>query len=324
MKRTDGRTRAAVLVAFLLIAVVGIGMITLAGVTADVPFTESVSDSNTDSSTASESEGTADEEATSANEENSTTPPLTPTESDSGASETDPDATETDPDAIETDSDASETDPEVSDDQIENGSGVNFVPAVRDLSISTEVFDESSPDVEDGYVTPGEHRLLRFDILTYNVGDADAELGNPEDNPDQFVHSDSHDHAHLDGFNNYTLFDESGNEMGVGKKQPFCLMDIQRMPSRPNASSSPQFDCDNQGISAGWADVYDSSLPGQYLVIDSLPDGNYTLQATTNAEGTIDENCYDDNSVRVGLRISEDSVTVTDAPESHLVRASDC
>lgn len=269
-------------------------MITIGGVTVDNPFTESAPDESR--STVSGSEGTANERSTPADEENATTPPSEPTESD----------------------------PETSDDRNEDDPGVNFVPAVKDFSVSIESFDESSPDVEDGYVTPGEHRLLRFDMTIYNVGDRDAELGRPENRSDLFEHSDSHDHHHLRDFNKYVLFDEHGNEMGVGKKQTFCLMDSYRMPSRSNASSDPQFDCDYQGISAGWADVYDSSLPGQYLVIDTLPDGNYTLQATTNAEGTIDENCDDDNTVRVDLHIDDNTVTAIDPSRSRSVRASAC
>lgn len=72
--------RAAALVGVLLIVMAGVGMITLGGVAADNPFI--VSDSSTDTSTTSGSEGTADEEATPADEENSATPPLTTAEAD--------------------------------------------------------------------------------------------------------------------------------------------------------------------------------------------------------------------------------------------------
>lgn len=133
-------------------------------------------------------------------------------------------------------------DDQARDDQAEDRPGVNFVPGVRDFHISTEVFDESSPDVKDGFVTPGEHRLLRFDIIIYNVGDRDAELGRPEDRPDLFEYSDSHGHTHLKGFNKYVLFDESSDRTGVVRKQTFCLLDNFRI--RSNASRNAQFDCE--------------------------------------------------------------------------------
>lgn len=290
MKRkwTTDRKRVAVLVGVLLIAGAGVGTVALGGVAVDDPFTVSDPGNDTDTVRTAGSVGAAEEGTTPADEENSTMPPSTPLP----------------PEA------------EHPDGQAEDGPGINFVPGVRDFSISTETFDASSSDVEDGHVPPGEHRLLRFDTIIYNVGDADAELGRPEDRPDLFEHSNSHGHSHMKGFNKYALFDEAGNTMDAGKKQTFCLRDNFRIPSHSNASNSSQFGCDYQGISAGWADVYDSSLPGQYLVIDGLPDGAYTLEATTNAEGTIDETCTRDNTVRVDLRIENGTVTVIDSPQN--------
>lgn len=301
IKWIKGRKRAAVLVGVLLIVVAGVSLITFGGVAANNPFT--VTDSSTDTSTTSGSEGTADEEATPADEENSAAPPSTTAESDPESSD----------DQVE--------DNQSEGNQVEDRPGVNFVPGVRDFSVSTKVFDESSPDVEDGFVAPGEHRLLRFDMIIYNVGDADAELGRPENRPDLFENSDSHGHAHLKGFNNYVLFDESGDRTGEVRKQTFCLRD--NFQIRSNASSNAQFDCEYQGISAGWADEYDASLPGQYIVIDDLPDGEYTLQATTNAAGTINETCDGDNTVRVDLSIKNDTVTVHTS-QSHYVRPPTC
>lgn len=287
-ERLLSRKRAAALVGILLIAGTGAAAIAFGGVAVDGPFTMDEPDDDTDTPRTAESEGAADEGTTAAGEETPTVPPSTPLPPET----------------------------ERPDDQDEDGPGVNFVPGVRDFSISTETFDASSADVEDGHVAPGEHRLLRFDTIIYNVGDADAELGRPEDRPDLFEHSNSHGHSHLKGFNEYTLFNESGDTIDAGKKQTFCLRDNFRIPARSNASNSSQYDCDYQGISAGWADVYDSTLPGQYLVIDGLPDGEYTLEATTNAKGTIDETCTRDNTVRADLRIENGMVTVIDSPQT--------
>lgn len=312
-------------------------MITFGGVAADNPFTGS--DRSPDTSTSAGGEGTTDEEAASADEENSSTSPPSPgetghshdhshghgrdqaddraednrTEDRSGDSQ--PENSSGDSQSEES-SENGQSEDRSGDSQPENRSGVNFVAGVKDFKISTEVFNESSPDVEDGFVTPGEHRLLRFDVVIYNVGDADAELGRPGNRSDLFEHSSSHGHAHLKGFNNYVLLDESGERTGVVRKQTFCLRDLSQV--RPTARDSAQFDCEYQGISAGWADEYDSSLPGQYIVIDDLPDGEYTLRATTNAAGTIDETCYDDNTVRVDLSINNGTVTVHTSESYHV------
>ena len=93
-----------------------------------------------------------------------------------------------------------------------------------------------------------------------------------------------HGHYHLKDFNEFLFFTAAGNLATVGYKQAFCAIDIERIS--PTASATPRFgDCNaDQGISAGWADVYSAFLACQFVVIDGLPDGDYTLQSTTNAQ----------------------------------------
>lgn len=122
---------------------------------------------------------------------------------------------------------------------------VDLIPRVRNFSIHDETFATDSHDVEDDCVSPGNHRLLRFDMLTMNVGDSDAEIGRPEDHPDLFEHSDSHGHQQLKDFNEYELFDASGNKVGVGRKQAFCLMDSNQIPGHPDPAGTVQFDCNS-------------------------------------------------------------------------------
>lgn len=194
--------------------------------------------------------------------------------------------------------------------------GVNLVPIVRSFSIHTETFSASSHDVEDGCVTPGTHRVMRFDFLTHNKGNADLVVGNPDDHPEWFVHSVAHGHAHLIDFNEFRLYDAAGNPTGTGAKQAFCLVDIERID--PNAVATAQFPASgcntNQGVSAGWADLYQKSLPCQYIVIDGLPDGDYTLLSTTNSQKLFPEDTYDDNTICTGLHIVGNSVSEIDPP----------
>jgi Lysyl oxidase len=186
--------------------------------------------------------------------------------------------------------------------------GANLVTIVRNFAISVETFEKDSHDVQDGCVTPGQHRIMRFDFLSHNVGDADIVVGSPAARPDLFIFSAAHGHYHLIDFNEFKLFNSSGQQVKIGHKQAFCLIDIERM--HPNARPDAQFtDCNtNQGISAGWADLYDASLACQYIVIDTVPDGDYTLQSTTNSKHVVQEDCYSDNTMWTGLRIQGDSV----------------
>jgi hypothetical protein len=192
--------------------------------------------------------------------------------------------------------------------------GVNLVTRVRNFTVQTRTFSASDHDVQDGCVTPGSHKLLRFDFLSYNAGTADLVVGSPAARPDLFVWSAGHGHYHLKDFNEFLLFAANGNLATVGYKQAFCAIDIERIA--PWASASGRFhDCNSdQGISAGWADVYSSFLACQFVVLDGVPNGDYTLQSTTNAQHRVGENCFGDNTIWSGLRLSGNSVQVIDPP----------
>jgi hypothetical protein len=192
--------------------------------------------------------------------------------------------------------------------------GVNLVTRVRAFSIQNPTFTATSHDVQDGCVTPGTHKVLRFDFLSYNAGSSDMVIGSPAARPDLFVWSSGHGHYHLKDFNEFLLFTAAGALATVGYKQAFCAIDIERIA--PTASATPRFgDCNSdQGISAGWADVYSAFLACQFVVIDGLPDGDYTLQSTTNAKHVAGEECYGDNTIWTGLRITGTTVQVIDPP----------
>ena len=187
--------------------------------------------------------------------------------------------------------------------------GVNLVTRVRSFAISTQTFTANDHDVQDGCVTPGSHKIMRFDFLSYNAGNSDLVIGSPASRPDLFVWSAGHGHYHLRDFNEFLLFNASGGLATIGYKQAFCAIDIERIG--PNASANPRFaNCNtDQGISSGWADVYSSGLPCQYIVIDNVPNGDYTLQSTTNAKHVVGEDCFGDNTEWTGLRIAGNGVS---------------
>jgi hypothetical protein len=192
--------------------------------------------------------------------------------------------------------------------------GVNLVTRVRNFSVQNRTFTASDHDVQDGCVTPGSHKLLRFDFLSYNAGNADLVIGSPAARPDLFVWSAGHGHYHLKDFNEFLLFNSAGALATTGFKQAFCAIDIERIS--PTASPSARFnDCNSdQGISAGWADVYSSFLACQFIVLDGVADGDYTLQSTTNAQHRVGDDCLGDNAIWTGLRLSGNTVQLIDPP----------
>ncbi|HEV2172743.1 MAG TPA: lysyl oxidase family protein, partial [Nitrospira sp.] len=115
--------------------------------------------------------------------------------------------------------------------------GANLVTIVRNFRIETLTFSATDGDVLDGCVQPGmPHKLLRFDFLSHNAGDADLYVGPPPPPPpplpppsSPFVWSYSHHHYHIKNFNLYKLLNAADQEVVPGFKQAFCLMDIEHI-----------------------------------------------------------------------------------------------
>lgn len=193
--------------------------------------------------------------------------------------------------------------------------GVNLVPIVRNFSIETigPADSDYQHSIDDGCITPGTHKVMRFDFLTHNKGNTDLDVGNPADHPDWYVLSASHGHYHLIDFNEFLMYDADGNPTASGAKQAFCLIDVEKIdPAAPAAKFSSCMS--HQGVSAGWADLYDKSLACQYVVVDGLADGDYTLMSTTNAQKLLAEDTFDDNTICTGLHLSGNSVSIIDPP----------
>ena len=63
--------------------------------------------------------------------------------------------------------------------------GANLVTIIRNFRIENRIFSASDGDVLDGCITPGPNtrRLLRFDFLSHNAGNADLHIGPPPPPP---------------------------------------------------------------------------------------------------------------------------------------------
>ncbi|MDZ4685316.1 MAG: lysyl oxidase family protein [Planctomycetaceae bacterium] len=129
----------------------------------------------------------------------------------------------------------------------------------------------------------GKRTLLKFDVVIGNMGAADFRLGDPaaQENQGLFEWSGCHGHYHLTGFASYELLNQSNNAVVTGRKQAFCLLDTVKIDQTAGLA---KYSCANQGITVGWADVYDSSLDCQWLDITGVPAGNYWLKVVVNAD----------------------------------------
>lgn len=174
-----------------------------------------------------------------------------------------------------------------------------------DLSIGEETFAAESCELDPGEQcvgAAGDRRVLRFSVETLNLGDANIELGLPDDNPN-YEFSQCHGHFHFRGYASYRLLSKEGLEVLVGRKQAFCLLDSE--PYTDDATPERTYNCLNQGLSAGWADVYTADLPCQFLDITDVPDGDYTLEVAVNPDGLLQDSDSTNNLGSIPVRIGD-------------------
>jgi len=172
----------------------------------------------------------------------------------------------------------------------------------RSVDLRTRHFRAGSCAWEEGCVEDfGDRRLLRFDLRTPNEGRGDLYMGDPDATPELFEYSSCHEHFHFLTFAAYELRAMDGTVAARGHKQSFCLIDVERFDR--DARREATYDCQIQGISAGWADVYHKSLDCQWVDVTGVPAGDYLLRVEINTERVLAESNYDDNVVEVPVRI---------------------
>lgn len=129
-----------------------------------------------------------------------------------------------------------------------------------------------------------------------------------------FVYHPAHHHVHFQDFAAYRLRQVAPNG-GVGKvlkggsKLSFCLTDSDeynlKLPSAP--SDGEYFACDakKQGISVGWADVYSSTLPDQWIDITNVKPAKYWLEVIADPHNRIIESNEKNNSTRIMVNLRD-------------------
>jgi Lysyl oxidase len=137
-----------------------------------------------------------------------------------------------------------------------------------------------------GGTDAGYRRLLRFDTVIMNAGNADLVIGDRSDpnNPyaSYFYFSECHGHYHIRNFSEYRLLHLDGSVAAIGHKQGFCLTDSFKYGD--NKSSG--YDCHDQGVTSGWGDWYYKQLVGQWIDITGVPEGDYIVQVMINGTST--------------------------------------
>ena len=175
--------------------------------------------------------------------------------------------------------------------------------------VRDERLDASFCSVEEGGITPGLRRLVRFTVMTPNIGDADINVGDPNEhvaaNDGLFEFASCHQHYHFRHYTTYELVDPATGYVWRAAKRGFCMLDtdpnhMNISPKSPYYRSCGAIDVPgNQGISASWADTYRFFLGGQYFVLDGgdgqpvVPPGDYVIRITVDPpfQATAGEPC---------------------------------
>ena len=130
-----------------------------------------------------------------------------------------------------------------------------------------------------------------------------------------FRFDERHRHWHFRNYARYELARASdGTVVASHGKVGFCLLDSQHVyPGMPGSPASAVYaSCASgrsQGISPGWSDAYDWSLPGQFVDITSVPDGRYCFRSTADPADRIVEADEGDNAAAIGLSLRGGSAT---------------
>lgn len=128
----------------------------------------------------------------------------------------------------------------------------------------------------------------------------------------QFVYHPGHNHIHIEGWAQYNLReilpgDGVGPIVASGTKTSFCIIDL-----RVEDSSLPGFPpgglflgCGStvQGLSVGWADIYDKGLADQWIDVTDVADGQYWLESVVDPVDNILEADETNNVARIQVTI---------------------
>jgi hypothetical protein len=130
-----------------------------------------------------------------------------------------------------------------------------------------------------------------------------------------FFAGDGHLHWHVRNLERYELQPlDSQHTLGAGAKSGFCFSDTERYaPQLPASPAARQYaSCGRpgdlsvtMGLSVGWGDVYDWTLPDQYIDVTDLPPGRYRLSAVADPDGWFLEADAANNATTLDILIAD-------------------
>jgi len=184
---------------------------------------------------------------------------------------------------------------------------LGFASAVRNIGAGPLIVDGRRP-------SPGQRTMGAVQVIV-NDGSPRSVIENA--GRLRYVRSPDHQHWHLLGFDRYELRRPGSTDSLVrDRKSGFCLGDryavttheLLAKPPDPVYTSRcgierPGLLGIREGISVGYGDDYAANLEGQYLPLDGLRPGRYTLVHRVNADRRLMESSYENNASSALLRL---------------------
>lgn len=202
-------------------------------------------------------------------------------------------------------------------------------------------------DYEIDKLTEPGHVLLRFSTTSANQGAGPLELRGGEVTGDeaqnvyqriynnrgghtdhlagQFVYHPSHGHIHFEDYARYRLREVTpegkvGDVIAGGQKTSFALLDTDKYDiTLPDARQGAHYTEAGQiqGISVGWADVYEADLPDQWIDITGVPRGTYWLEVVIDPKNNLIESDETNNRARIKVTIGSTQDLDDEIDEAH-------
>jgi hypothetical protein len=197
-------------------------------------------------------------------------------------------------------------------------------------------FDQIIANVGDG---PFELRFVLGEIagtrpIMQRIHRSDGEVS--ERRAASYEYHPTHAHFHYEQFAQSHLWAMGANGRRAGdepvrssQKNGFCMIDVENVwfGQRGDAARTYHFPQCNapepgsrldmiNGISRGWADVYNWFLPGQYMELSGVPDGTYLFESVADPGGTVVETDESNNCVAVPVRLAGDEASIVGKPQA--------
>jgi hypothetical protein len=182
-------------------------------------------------------------------------------------------------------------------------------------------FSSTVVNVGDGdFHATADKQLDGSWLLTQDIEFDGGGAEHVESDADAVWAGDGHEHWHVKRFVTYRLVALKANGKPTGPartdhKVGFCIYDFRQSIAGqgPEEAVYERESCGKEnsthlvmGLSPGWADHYDLTLPGQSIDLEGLPDGAYRIYAAADAAGAFREETTDNNETWVDFRLKSD------------------